>query len=63
MATRRKFLATAGIFTAGLVAGQLRASAARVQNIGIQLYTVRAEMLADARGTLAQLAGLGYREI
>lgn len=63
MATRRKFLATAGIFTAGLVAGQLRASAAHVQDIGIQLYTVRAGMLADARGTLAQLAGLGYREI
>ena len=37
--------------------------AAKVKNIGIQLYTVRKEMLADARGTLAQLAKLGYKEL
>ncbi len=63
MATRRKFLTTTGIFAAGLAAGPLGVRAARARPIGIQLYTVRVEMLADARGTLAQLAGLGYQEI
>jgi sugar phosphate isomerase/epimerase len=63
MTTRRQFLATAGTFAAGVLAGQFDARAARVQNIGIQLYTVRAEMLRDARGTLARLAQMGYKEL
>ncbi|MDO9376557.1 MAG: sugar phosphate isomerase/epimerase, partial [Ferruginibacter sp.] len=34
-----------------------------VDNPGIQLYTVRNEMLADAHGTLKQLAALGIKQI
>ncbi len=63
MTTRRQFLATTGVFAAGALAGQFEARAARVQAIGIQLYTVRTEMLADAKGTLARLAQMGYKEI
>lgn len=35
----------------------------RVNNVGIQLYTVRKEMLQDAVGTLKQLAKIGYKEL
>jgi sugar phosphate isomerase/epimerase len=35
----------------------------RVTDIGIQLYTVRTEMLADAVGTLKQLAKIGFKEL
>ncbi|HEY0177750.1 MAG TPA: sugar phosphate isomerase/epimerase [Pedobacter sp.] len=33
------------------------------KKVGIQLYTVKNEMLADAAGTLKQLAAIGYNEI
>jgi sugar phosphate isomerase/epimerase len=35
----------------------------RVSNPGIQLYTVRKEMLADAPGTLKKLASIGIKQI
>lgn len=31
--------------------------------IGVQLYTLRDEMAKDAKGTLAKLAGMGYRNV
>ena len=34
-----------------------------VDNIGIQLYSVRKEMLADAKGTLKQLSKIGVKQI
>jgi sugar phosphate isomerase/epimerase len=33
------------------------------KNIGVQLYSVRAEMNQDAKGTLAKLAAMGYNQI
>ncbi|WP_223649196.1 sugar phosphate isomerase/epimerase family protein [Hymenobacter psoromatis] len=63
MLTRRKFLAATGLLAAGWAAGQRVAQAARVRDIGLQLYTVRTEMLQDAKGTLARVAQLGYKEI
>jgi sugar phosphate isomerase/epimerase len=63
MTSRREFLKTAGALTLGAWAWPGEAAATKVQNIGIQLYTVRQEMLADAKGTLAQLAKLGYKEL
>ncbi len=51
----------------GLAAGALllpnRLRATKVSDVGIQLYTVRKEMLADAKGTLQQLAKIGYKEL
>jgi len=35
----------------------------RLDRIGIQLYTVRAEMRADMPGTIAKIAGFGYKDV
>jgi sugar phosphate isomerase/epimerase len=35
----------------------------RIKNVGVQLYSVRTEMLADATGTLKKLGQIGYQEI
>jgi sugar phosphate isomerase/epimerase len=45
-----------------------RASAPRsgprsIDPVGLQLYTVRTEMQRDFEGTLARVAGIGYREV
>lgn len=63
---RRNFLKTSGLYAAGslLLPQLVRAGAnARVKNIGIQLYTVRKEMLEDPAGTLKQLAKIGFKEL
>jgi len=39
------------------------AAARKLDRIGLQLYTVRAEMARDFEGTLARVAGFGYREV
>ncbi len=63
--TRRNFLKD----TASLTAGALFLSSfktnsnAKVKNVGIQLYTVRKEMLEDPTGTLKKLAAIGYKEL
>ena len=66
MSNRRDFLKT----TLGVSAGSLflpalarSAPSKKVQNIGIQLYTVRAEMLADPVATLKKLAAIGFKEL
>lgn len=64
MKTRRQFLKTAGTFAVGsMILPSLASAGAKIKNPGIQLYTVRAEMLADARGTLKKLADLGIKQI
>ena len=67
MNTRRNFLKSSGALALGaLLAPNLAAVAAettKIKNVGIQLYTVRNEMLADATGTLKQLAKIGYKEL
>jgi sugar phosphate isomerase/epimerase len=68
MTTRRQFIATMG---AGLGLMSARRSliacaslpAESLQAIGIQLYTVRSLMKDDFEGTLAKIAGIGYREV
>src|SRR5580698_127044 len=69
-ASRRKFLKSTAFVAAGsLFFPKLTRSASagrdstKVRNIGIQLYTVRKEMLADATGTLKQLASIGFKEL
>ncbi len=64
--SRRKFLRTSTLFATGsLLAPQLVRSAVktRVRDVGIQLYTVRQEMLNDPAGTLKQLAAIGFKEL
>ena len=63
MTTRRQFLRnTAALAAAPLLLPSL-ARAAKVTNVGLQLYSVREEMLADAVGTLKQLAKIGYKQL
>jgi sugar phosphate isomerase/epimerase len=65
MPSRRIFLkssatlAIATAFAPSLLAKPIR----KAKNAGVQLYSVRTEMMTDAAGTLKQLAALGYREI
>jgi sugar phosphate isomerase/epimerase len=40
-----------------------RAQSRRVENIGLQLYTLRNELADDFDGTLARVAELGYKEM
>jgi len=63
MKTRRDFFRTAGSLTVGALVIPMLAKAEKVKNIGIQLYSVRKEMLTDAVGTLKQLAKIGYKEL
>lgn len=64
MKTRRHFIKSMGALAVGSVIAPSFASAfSKIKNPGIQLYTVRNEMLADARGTLKQLAALGIKQI
>ena len=35
----------------------------KIPNFGIQLWTVKENMMADAKGTLAKLASFGFKEI
>ncbi len=63
---RKDFLKTVSFTAAGVlgVSGLVRAAAnTRVRDVGIQLYTVRKEMLADPTATLIQLAKIGFKEI
>ncbi len=63
MHNRRDFIKRSGIF--GLSAlGLLQACAPTGRpRIGVQLYSVREDMLADAAGTLEKLARIGYNEL
>jgi sugar phosphate isomerase/epimerase len=63
---RRKFLGTTlGAVTAGtLFSRDARAAAGRkIDHLGVQLYTVRNQMKEDFEGTLAKVAGVGYKEV
>ncbi|MEX8547517.1 MAG: sugar phosphate isomerase/epimerase family protein [Mucilaginibacter sp.] len=61
--TRRDFIKTTALFTASAALASFPAVAMPVQNIGLQLYSVRKDMLADATGTLKKLAAIGYKNL
>lgn len=65
MNTRRNFLKTSATFATGSFLLPRFADAAKVtkRKVGLQLYTVRKEMIEDATGTLRLLAKLGYKEL
>ncbi|MBF9254423.1 sugar phosphate isomerase/epimerase [Pontibacter sp. 172403-2] len=67
MTTRRDFLRSSGCLALSALLLPLSSEAAKntakVKDVGIQLYTVRNEMLKDAVGTLKQLAAIGYKEL
>jgi len=63
--SRRSFLKLSGTLAAGafLLKDANATDLFKKRTVGIQLYTVRTEMLNDAAGTLKLLAGMGYKEI
>jgi sugar phosphate isomerase/epimerase len=71
MTTRRDFLIKLGGSALGITAlPHLRGLSAaeivaadRLERIGIQLYTLRSLMEKDFEGTIARVAGIGYKEV
>jgi sugar phosphate isomerase/epimerase len=69
MINRRRFLSTAGQSVIGAVALTAlnriegEAAANKLGSIGVQLYTVRAEMAKDFEGSLQKVAAIGYKEV
>jgi sugar phosphate isomerase/epimerase len=63
MQSRRNFLKTSGGLAIGTILIPRFAYTGKVKDVGVQLYSVRKEMLADAPGTLKQLAKIGYKEL
>jgi sugar phosphate isomerase/epimerase len=62
--SRRDFLAQGSLAIAALTS--LPAWAApqkKYKHIGVQLFSVQADMVKDAQGTLAKIAAMGYKEI
>ena len=60
---RRTFLETmSSVALAACIPGAGHASA-RLDKIGLQLYTVRKAMQTDVEGTLARVAATGYKEV
>src|ERR1700754_3082044 len=65
MHTRRSFLKTTTIYSAGILAAPAIPSflAAGKPTIGLQLYTVRDAMASDPAGTLAKVAKIGFNSL
>lgn len=65
MASRRNFLRQTAAVALGVTAFSKMSALAekKVKNVGVQLYSVRKEMLANAKGTLEKLSKLGYKEL
>lgn len=66
MTSRRNFLQTLGVASAAAALPRDLLAAARfakLDAVGLQLYTVRSLMSKDVEGTLATVAGVGYREV
>jgi sugar phosphate isomerase/epimerase len=62
--SRRKFLQTSGLLTAGAMLASNNIFAKEpLTNFGIQLWTVQQDMTKDAKGTLKALASYGYKQI
>lgn len=63
MKSRREFLKLSGGLALSAYLLPHMVTAAKVKDIGLQLYSVRDAMLTDAVGTLKKLAAIGYKEL
>ncbi len=63
MTTRRDFLKTTTILSAGLLITRSSGCNSKDSLIGLQLYTVRDAMEKDPKGTLARVAQIGYNSV
>src|ERR1700759_595611 len=62
MTSRRSFLKTSAVLSAGMLVAP-RLLAYDKKYIGLQLYTVRDAMAKDPKGTLAKVAKVGYNSV
>jgi sugar phosphate isomerase/epimerase len=64
--SRRKFLVNSAVLVAGstLIPRNLFSTIPdKIERLGLQLYTVRDAMHTDPKGTLTQLASIGYKRV
>lgn len=63
--TRRKFIKQSAFTVAGaaLLSNKLFAASNSTHLVGVQLYSIRAEMGKDPLGTLKQLSAMGYKNV
>jgi sugar phosphate isomerase/epimerase len=63
MTSRRKFLAQAGIVSAGMVLAPGLLSAKSKNGVGLQLYSLREQLPKDVKGVIEKVAKAGYSEV
>ncbi|MFN5813146.1 MAG: sugar phosphate isomerase/epimerase, partial [Bacteroidota bacterium] len=65
MSTRREALQQMAWLTAGsfMVQNAFAFNDVKNKKVGVQLYTVRDLIAKDAKGTIKQVAGIGYSEV
>ena len=66
MTSRRSFLHAMGVGSAAMALPRelfAGARSAKLDAVGLQLFTTRALMAKDVEGTLATVAGIGYKEV
>lgn len=61
--TRRKFLAQAGLLSAGIMIAPQLLSAKGSNVVGLQLYSLRDQLPKDVKGVIAKIAAAGYKEV
>lgn len=62
MTSRRDFLLQSGVLSTALVSNPSGFFASKTK-VGLQLYTLRNDISKDAKGTIEQVAKLGYKEV
>src|SRR3954468_23659489 len=65
MNSRREFLKNSAslAMSAAFIPSLSALAGKKTKQPGVQLYSVRKEMLADATGTLKKLAAIGYKQL
>lgn len=64
MTTRRKFLAQAGMLSAGaMLAPGLLSAMPKGKVVGLQMYSLRDQLPKDPKGVIAKIAAAGYKEV
>lgn len=63
MNSRRTFIKQAGLAAAGALVLPSLAFAASNKVVGLQLYSLRAQLPQDVKGTIAKVAKAGYKEV
>lgn len=63
MTTRRSFIQQAGLITAGILVNPATLLSKPNKKVGIQLYSLRNQLVKDLKGTLSKVAEIGFCEV